>query len=393
MSNYHALTKFNRYSALSLLIWVLIASASLVYAQSSSSPVKGEMATVYRSFKGLQKYLYSREKFSDPKFENDISTLIDGLRQGIHRASSADPRFQNEPGFSSTVKVLNEMLDDARNRFFEGKKDYALWRLKTSANYCISCHTRHEIKIDFSDSDLNLDDLNAFERGEFFLASRQFDRAKDAFMAAVFDPDLTYLKMEALRKWLIVYTRVHPDPLSAISQLNRLRPKVKFTRYEEEEIVGWLESLRRWQNEPKSQVPVIAKAENLIRQALSMNDPLLGKKGTVELLRASSLLHGLLETKEDKASNDRGHVLYLLGLTYSELPFFFVNELPELFLEQCIREYPKTRDAQQAYALYRDIITLGYTGSAGTRLPDDVQLTLRELHDLAYGIPQLKSGV
>jgi hypothetical protein len=27
-------------------------------------------------------------------------------------------------------------------------------------------------------------------------------------------------------------------------------------------------------------------------------------------------------------------------------------------------------------------------GSGGMRLPDDVQLTMRELHDLAYGVPR-----
>jgi hypothetical protein len=379
---------------LSAQVFLGVAQVCAEEASGAAKPqIKDEMATVYRSFKGLQKYLYNRDKFIAAENEHEISTLIDGLRFGIHRAEMAEGPRLHEPGFVSTLKVLNEMLDDSRLRFGEGKKGYALWRLKTSANYCVSCHTRYEVALDFADSDVKLSELNPFERGEFLLASRQFARAKDAFIAAVFDGDLGHLKMDALRKWLIVYTRVHPDPQAAIKQLNHLRPKVKFSRYEEEEIVGWLESLRRWQNEGETKVPLFAKAENLIRQALSMNDPLLGKKGTVELLRASAILHRLLEGPKEQVEADRPRVLYLLGLVYNELPFFFVNELPELFLEQCIRDYPKTKDAQKAFALFRDITMIGYTGSGGTRLPDDVQLQLKELHDLAYGVVTPKSQV
>jgi hypothetical protein len=311
----------------------------------------------------------------------------------VHRAGLTDEKVKNDPGFSSTLRILNDMLNDARNRFSEGKKGYALWRLKTSANYCVSCHTRHEVKVDFSPANVKLDALNKYELGEFLLATRQFEKARNAFIDAVLDPDLSMVRMEALRKWLIIYVRVDPNPQAAITQINKLRPRAKFTRYEEDEIVGWLESLRRWQNEGQLRVPPIAKAENLIRQGLGMNDPIARKKGMVELLRATSLLHRMLEERTPEALARRGYVLYLLGLSYSELPFFFVNELPELFLEQAIRDYPGGDVAKNAFGLYKEIVTLGYTGSGGVQVPDDVLLTIKELHDLAYGVPQVKGKV
>lgn len=366
-------------------------SKSSPTATAPAAP-KDNMDLVYAAFKGLQKFMYNRETFLDPANEQEISTLVKGLKGGVHRFGLSDTKYKDEPGFASTLKILNQMLDDARNRFDEGKKGYALWRLKTSANYCVACHTRYEVKVDFSDSDVDLDSLNKYEQGEFYLASRQFEKAKNAYLAAVLDPQLPFVRMDALRKWLIIYVRVYPDPQAAISQLNKLRPRAKFTHYEEEEIVGWLESLRRWQNEGQLRVPLMAKAENLLRQGLGMNDPLSRKKGTVEILRATALLHRLLEDKSSEARAQRAHALYLLGLAYSELPFFFVNELPELFLEQVIREYPGTEEARNAFGIYREILTLGYTGSGGTRIPDDAQSELRELHDLAYGVPQVGKG-
>ena len=57
-------------------------------------------------------------------------------------------------------------------------------------------------------------------------------------MAAVLDPQLPFVRMDALRKWLIIYVRVYPDPQAAITQLNKLRPRAKFTHSEEDEIIG-----------------------------------------------------------------------------------------------------------------------------------------------------------
>lgn len=357
--------------------------------QDLTAAPKDNMALVYEAFKHLQKFMYNRDTFLDPANAQEISTQINGLKGGVHRFGMSDNKFKNDPGFASTLKILNQMLDDARLRFNEGKKGYALWRLKTSANYCVACHTRHEVSIDFADADIDLSKLNKYEQGEFYLASRQFEKAKNAYIAAVLDPTLPFVRMDALRKWLIIYVRVYPDPQAAIAQINKLRPRAKFTRYEEDEIIGWLESLRRWQNEGELRVPLLAKAENLLRQGLGMNDPLTRKKGTVEILRATSLLHRLLEDQSAEARAQRAHALYLLGLAYSELPFFFVNELPELFLEQLIREYPGSDEAKRAFGLYRELMTLGYTGSGGTRVPEDAQAALRELHDLAYGVPQV----
>jgi hypothetical protein len=111
------------------------------------------------------------------------------------------------------------------------------------------------------------------------------------------------------------------------------------------------------------------------------------------LLRATGILHRLLEEPSALSKGERGHALYLLGLSYSELPFFFINELPELFLEQSVREVPGTQTAQKAFRRYREVVTLAFTGSGGTRIPDEVLLKLKELHEVAYGTVQLESKV
>jgi hypothetical protein len=372
---------------------VLLLASSVAVAEDKSRPaLPQEMSVVYRAFMDLQPFLSNRDKFSDPANEQRISELLKTLTSKFNEIDSLHRGPATEPGFESTLTALNDMLADAKNRFAEGKKGYALWRLKTTSNYCISCHTRHEVEMSFYDSSDSIEKMEPIERGELYLASRQFEKAKRTFLDVVYDQkDPNGRRMEALREWLVIEVRVSPDPREALTELEKIKKKVALAPYEADEIQEWIISLRRWENEGPLVVDKLAKAENLVRQGLGGPDPLRGRKGTVELLRATALLHSL---KEDKiAPEKRAKVLYLLGLAYSELPFFFADELPELFLESCIREFPGTETAQRAFSLYKEIVTLGFTGSGGVRVPDDIEAELTELRNLAFGVPQASGRV
>lgn len=348
--------------------------------------VRAKMHELYVAFRDLQPYLYRREAFLDARNEGAITALLSKLDTGFHRSGFANTSYMQEPGFVSTLRVLNEMLDDARLRFAEGRKGYALWRLKTSSNYCVSCHTRFEVEVDFFDSAASLPGLDKFEQGEFFLASRQFDRAAAAFLAAASAPTERFQAIDALRKWLIIYVRVHPNPKAAIRELGKILRTGEFAEYERQELLGWLESLMAWSKESKAPPDSVEQAELLLRKAEQASDLLAARSGTVELLRATSVLHRIMDLRPEGAAGREAHILYLLGYAYSKLPLYFVNELPELFLERAIREAPDTQDARDAYNLLRDLLVLGYTGSGGTQMPPDVGAQLRELHDLAFGV-------
>jgi hypothetical protein len=89
----------------------------------------------------------------------------------------------------------------------------------------------------------------------------------------------------------------------------------------------------------------------------------------------------------------RSKALYLMGLAYSKLPLFFINELPEIYLERCIREAPGTSEAKKAFELYKDLVLVGYSGSGGTNVPSDVRLELQELHELSQGVKRFDPRV
>lgn len=377
------------------ILLLLISAIALLLVSitiQAENNLKATMLSVYNSFKELQPYLIDNEKFSATANNDAIRDLLQSLKTNFHGINSFDNRYSAQPGFASNLALVNETLDDVWKSFNDNRKEYSLWRLKAVNNSCVTCHTTYNVHLSFSDSVENLKNLDSFKKGEFYLASRQFVQAKDAFLAAAQDPKLKHLRLEALRKWLIIYTRVTPDPRQAIAELNAISAREKLSSYESQEVAEWIESLKRWTTEGPDRVDDLAKAENLVRQGLLSNDPIYTKIGTVELLRASSLLHKVLEQK-DLEKSKRSRALYLLGLSYSKLPQFYINEMPEFFLEACIREYSGTNDAIKSYQLYKEIVTIGYTGSGGVRLPSDVIAKLQELNDIAYGRVQFRGRV
>jgi len=371
-----------------IFVIILVLAISLPTAAIGQETLRGRMDYVFEVFRSLFYYTANEQRFNDPANREEIFRLVEELRGsfGAHEVTTSEHR--KDPGYLNSLESLRRMLDDARHRFSEDRHEYALWRLRSVPGYCITCHVRYEVPIDFRTEAVEDYELSHFEMGQFLMASRQFDKASEAFIRAVEDPAEKLQQMEALRKWMVIYTRVNPDPQLAITTLTRLRSKLAFSVYDEEEIKGWIASLRRWQRESRDVVTPLRRAEALMNQGLQLQGSRSDANGLVELLRSTSMVHKLLE-RGDLSQEDRGRALYLLGRSYTELTDVFTYEMPEIFLRQCIREHPGTEDAKNCYRVYSQNVTLGYSGSGGTRIPGDIQAELRELYDLAFGIPRL----
>jgi hypothetical protein len=352
------------------------------------------MRQLYKAFKELQPLLYNQQRFLDSSNKSKIASHLEAMTAVLNTTPSLGHTKVKEPGFAAEFAGLQRSLQDASKAFGDGREQWALWRLRNVTNRCSTCHTSYKVAVTFVDPTLSEDVENPFVRGELFLASRQFERASKAFFQAAADPQNDEHRMEALRKWIIIQTRVSPHPHEAIKQLKAVISTGRLLPFEQEEVREWLASLTLWAEETASATPVsqLRKAENLLHQALILRNPADAQIGTVELLRATALLHQTLEQRE-LPSQEKRRALYLLGYAYSELPLFFVNELPEVYLEQCIREFPGSEDAKRAYRVYRELVLFEYTGSSGTHLPADMRAKLHELHNFSLGlIPQSNQG-
>lgn len=371
---------------------IFILALFLASSPSHSEDIKISMRRAFEAFRTLQPFLVDSKSFGDPANDKVIYTHISSLRDDFHDIRAFPTRFQSQPGFVSNVTVVEEILDDAAKRFREGKKSYAAWRLRGIAQNCISCHATYNIHLTFHDEKApKLEGLNDLQKGEFYLATRQLEEAEKYLRSALKESEPSADKMNVLRRLLTLYVRIKGDSSLALTGLQEATKDLALPLQDREEVAAWLTSLKVW-NETKGSLGTVSQAHTLIKRSLSHDDLLAARVDAVGLLRATSDLHKLLALPK-LTSADRSEALYLLGLSYSKLPLFFIDELPEVYLRQCIDESPGSKIAQRSYRLYEEIVELAFTGSSGTNLPTDVRLKLMEFHDKAYGIPAVDGKV
>ncbi len=376
-----------------VLIFVLCMAASVcVRNVGLAQEMIGEMQVVYHAYKELQPYLADSRSFLLPANDAKLRGLLKVLGDHFHQSRTISSKFSKEPGFASSLRLADEMLDDITFRFKEGKKGYALWRLRSLTNNCIGCHTTYNVELSFADSSTPPAGLDLFQQGEFFFASRQFIRAENSFLQSLRDPALSAQIFQSLSKLLVLYVRNDRDPKKALSKISELMPTLNLVESEKSQANRWLESLKVWSLEAPGDVSSLSDLRKLVNSSSNNMDLDSDNVDTVGLLRASSLLLELLVDKKLQAK-DKSEILYLLGFCYSKLQPFFVNELPEFYLEQCMMEFPGSNSAKASYELYKELVTLGYTGSGGTEIPKDIELRLKELHDLSYQVPKMESRI
>lgn len=358
---------------------------------SLAQPVTGSMKQAYDAFNALQPYLANSQEFSNPDNNDQIIDLIRTIRSNFHGAQSFKNSYSSQPGFKQNLTIISDLLDDAFNRFSEGKKEYTRWRLRAAANNCFSCHSTYHVDLKFQDEKNPLLS-NTNDQIDFYLATRQIDKAKSALLAQINDPTYDIKRLQVIRKWLVLETRTNANPNEAISFLNQFKDHANLPQAEKEEISQWVSALKRWQAEKPATKTSVANAANLIKHATKVDNFALIDIDEVAFLRAVAMLHSLLADNK-LPSAQRSQALLLLGYSYTKLPLFFIDELPEVYLEECIEDYPGTADAKECYQIFKDKIELDATGSAGTNVPSEEIARIKELRDKAYGVPSLDGKI
>lgn len=355
-----------------------------VRAQTSTD----EMRAVYAAFEKLQIYLAEPQKFEDPNNRSEVRALLVSLSDGFKKADHLSTKFKNEVGFNASLSLVQDILSDAIKRFDENKPSYSLWRVRGVSNNCVACHSTHNIPLSFQANSELPAKLTPFERGNFYLATRQFSKADAAYVDALQNKEHPVDTLEVLRKWLIVQTHAGANPKHAYQALEGLTRSLKLSSYEKDVTGRWLKSLQRWASE-KSNTPTFGSARTLITKAIS-SDPLDPWTDDVSLLRAAAQLQGLLPSLK---ASEHSQALYLLGASYLKLSPYFIEELPEFYLRLCIEEAPGSEQAKSAYKLYQDSVTAAFSGSHGSRIPSDIQVLLMEMYAKAYGIPSFDGKI
>ena len=359
-------------------------------AADAGAESKVTMRDAFEALVRLQGVASSPVALRDPKNAPTVSTDLRTLASLPH-LFPADPTSQ-EPATAALATLFSRYVADTRQRFDGRETDAVALRVRTLTGLCFSCHTRERAPVDFADTQKRLDSLglSGLPRAQMLAATRQFDEALAEYQKLLAQPPKNERGMleytRALQDTMALLVRVKDDAPATLALIDALLAKPELPGFLEANLASWRRDAAAWRAEKfdaRRATPeaLLARAQKLMGAANTGGGPFsIDERKDLTWLRASGYLN--LALGKDPKLKARGEALYLLGVCASSLRSPLWWDLDLLFFETCVRENPKAKVAKRCFRQLSDRVYLGYTGSAGTFIPDDELARLSELRAL-----------
>jgi tetratricopeptide (TPR) repeat protein len=355
-------------------------------ADGGVGSTKTKMQEAFGALIRLQAFAGNPALLRDPKQQSAISNDL-GQLKALGHAFPADAKAQ-EPATAALASLFGRYATETQRRFDAHDVESVGPRVRTLMSLCFTCHSR-ERAADFADAVQRIDalGLTGLERATVLASTRQFDAALEEYEKVLSAPITdTAAFSRAVQDSMTLLVRVKDDPAATMVLLQKLEARKDLPKFFRATVPAWKRDVEAWRGEKfdaqgaKPQV-LFAKAQALV--ATANGGPLYtDERKDVLWLRASAYLN-LALAKEPKFKQ-RGEALFLLGTCAAGLRSPLWWDVDELFFEACVRENPKTPLAKRCFERLSERVTLGFTGSAGTFIPDDELTRLEELKALSH---------
>lgn len=393
--------KASNFLVAAFLLSAPIASGAQPSPKAPSPQFKLQMAKLNRTLREILLDVASDDqspsKDTRRRLERNSKTLATLAHQvSVDKVKAAD----RDPTMLIVSGLLSQEAERAHQELKRGNADYAKSILKPITGYCIACHTRNDSGSSFAAAatDPVLKALRPASRAEYYASVRQFDRALEEFEPVISDanaPLARSLEWErAIRYSLAIAVRVKNDPELALAITERVLSAPKAPLFLRENAAKWKDSISDWKREaPRKAVTedgLMAEAKRLVVKARQIQRHLADRSADVVYLRATSVLHELLQAAPSGRNSDEA--LLMLGDSYQVLRDLELWDFHEVYYLACIYKSPHSEAAKRCYLHYEESVHFAYTGSDGVSLPEDVKARLFELNHLAGPVAQEEQG-
>jgi hypothetical protein len=360
-----------------------------VASEKETLSIRQDMQGVYPTISELYSYIWSDKEISKPESREEISEILDNLIDSFHKIDEKSQESQSEPGFKAAFDANLYLLEEVKKQVPYASDDYLKWRLRGVTANCASCHTRLEAPRDFPGA---IPESRAttvqgqIAQGDFLIATRQFKTADTYFLnlsnAFIDSEHNRPYFWEALKRYVMVVSRVEREYREASENLIEIKNKSHLSEEETYRLGNWIAHLSEFKF-PKKREEMIPLAKALLITVLGQQKLDIDEDNYASTILATSLIHHYLSEKTTE--EERREALLLLAQAYSHLPLDLFSTFPELYLTQCITEFPGTAEAKTAYRMLQERIYFMSSGSGGMNvIPEDAR-RLRELRAKAYG--------
>lgn len=326
----------------------------------------------------------------DPKNAKAISAGLTKLA-GLEHAFPPDPK-QQEPATAALSSMFSRYANETKRRFDAQDTDAIGLRVRTLTSLCFTCHSRERAPADFADVQKRIEalPLSGLERAQVLAATRQFDAALAEYSKLLDGKPanerglLEYAR--ALQDTMAILVRVKDDAAATAALLDKLSARTDLPPFMRGTVDAWKKDVAAWRNEKFDALKappdkLFRRAQELVQKANGLRTFMPNERMDVPFLRAAGYLN--LALGKNPQLKTRGEALFLLGVCAGALKSPLLWDVDLLFFETCVRENPKSMLARRCYSQLSDRVYLGYTGSAGTNVPDDELARLAELRALA----------
>lgn len=377
-------------SIFTLLSFVGCKSASNSGTQPIDGPAawKVDMHQMSASLANLLPLSADPLQFNNPSNQPQIEQEIARLAHFSHAIGQMKDKPAADPSMEFMAKEFNAEMTEAQRQLRLGNRSYSRFLIRNATNYCISCHTQTNRGPQFNlATNPFVARMTPLERANYLFAVRGFDQGLKEFEAAMQGPDVALLPYasveEVTLKALAVAVRVKQDPRMAEQIVERILHSKWAPVYLQLSAVGWKSSIQDWRKAPKGKTLTDARA--LLTKGWSRQVELpMSRAGLIEFLRASVLLHDLL----DKKTGDKSYaeILYSAGLASEALKELDLYSLSGFYFENCIRKAPHTMTSRSCYVRLETVELSNYAAFDGVGVPSHVRERLDQLRSLALPI-------
>jgi hypothetical protein len=374
------------------LLTVLFLSTAHADDAAKKQIVPETMQKLYKTLSEVLTSSSSEERFNNKSNRSQIEEQLKTLSTLAH--SIKDKEFagdKKDPTLSILSGYLSDETNSAYNAFKNGKMEYARNIIRSIPGTCIACHSRNNFGPQFDKLAIEPGDqiLKPMERAEFYAGTRQFDRAEKDFLAIIENNEIAsndpYTWEHAIRQSLTIAIRVKKDFTLANKIITTALAQKNAAFTVKEDLTQWKKSIDKWSKEPKttakSEKGLYSEGMRLISEAHQLQKFQMDRSADILYLRASSVYYDLIQ-----AAPNGKHVseaLLMQGICNEVLSPRGFQDLHRLYYEACIKKTPHSAIALDCYRHYERSTIQGFTGSAGTSLPEEIKQKLLDLFSLS----------
>lgn len=362
------------------------------------------MNQVYDSFIKIVPYIYSDKLIFDHNKKSSEEELTKSLME-IQKAfkGANHVNFLHSPGFKPSLDTINVHIQETIDSLHSKNKVFAHARLKAMTALCISCHSQLSTSVSKNAflsvaSNMGRDRFDSdFAYANYLYLLRRFPEAEKYFDLSI----KNYITLSqksppgmllddkvvngelytSLRRILSIYTKISLDTPKAIGFLKKYSKNKSISKVTRADIDSWIKALDKWKGFDPNKISSI---DDFIKKNLAPLEDLKGQvtsgEHDITLLVSSGVLSKFLNDHPNGEMTPQ--ILYWLSIAERRLSTTYFFSLGDIYLKECIIQFPASPYAKKCYQEYEDNVLFGYSGSGGTDVPPEEKRELDRLKKL-----------